>query len=106
MPLRILKWSGGIFLGVILLIGLVLVLFNWNWLRGPIMRAVTDKTGRELIINGDLKVMLGWPDVRVSTSGLTFANPDWAKEKQMVTVENLDAGVNVPQLFRKNVILS
>lgn len=105
MPLRFLKWSGGIFLALILLVGVVLALFDWNWLRGPIMRAVTEKTGRELVINGDLKVKLGWPAVRIRTSGLTFANPPWAKEKQMVTVESLEVSVEVPQLFKKNVIL-
>lgn len=104
--LRVLKWSGGVVLVVILLLGLVLALFDWNWLRGPIMRSVTEKTGRELVINGDLKVRLGWPALRIRTSGLTFANPPWAKEKQMVTVENLEVSVNVPQLFKRNVILN
>ena len=105
-PPRFLKWFGGIFLSLILLIAVVLALFDWNWVRGPIMRAASDKTGRELVIHGDLKVKLGWPTARVSTSGLTFANPPWAKEKQMITVENLQVSVDVPQLFRRNVILT
>lgn len=104
-PSRVLKWSGGVVLGLVLFVGIVLALFDWNWLRGPIMRAVTDKTGRELVIHGDLKVKLGWPALQVSTSGLTFANPAWAKAQQMVTVENLEFSVDVPQLFKRNVIL-
>lgn len=104
-PFRFLKWSGGVLFGLILFAGVVIALFDWNWLRGPITRAVADKTGRELAINGDVKVKLGWPTVRISTSGLTFANPGWAKEKQMVTVERLEVNLNVPQLFRRNVIL-
>ncbi len=104
-PSRVLKWSGGVVLGLVLFVGVVIALFDWNWLRGPIMRAVTDKTGRELVIHGDLKVKLGWPALHVSTSGLTFANPAWAKEQQMVTVESLEFSVDVPQLFKRNVIL-
>lgn len=103
---RLLKWSGGVLFALLLFIGVFIALFDWNWLRGPIMRAVTDKTGRELVIHGDLQVKLGWPIAHIRTSGLTFANPDWAKEAQMVTVKNLDVGVHVPELFRRNVILS
>lgn len=102
---RFLKWSGGVLFGLILFVGVAIALFDWNWLRGSIARAVADKTGRELVINGDLKVKLGWPRMRISTSGLTFANPGWAKEKQMVSVESLEISLNVPQLFKRNVIL-
>jgi len=52
--MRVLKWAGGIFLA--LLIALVLfVAFGLHTLKGPIARAVSHSTGRELRIDGNLK---------------------------------------------------
>ena len=47
--------------GVLLLLGLVVLvlLWDWNWLRGPIGRIVQAQTGREFEIAGDLDVDLG-----------------------------------------------
>jgi len=49
--------------GFILLLVVALVLFiafGLNTLRGPITRAVTNATGRELRIEGDLKPLWSW----------------------------------------------
>ena len=44
-------------LAALLVVGALL--FEWNWLRGPIERIVTWKTGRSFDIGGDLDVELG-----------------------------------------------
>ena len=47
--MRILKWAGELFL--VLFLALVLfVAFGLNTLRGPVTRAVSKATGRELVI--------------------------------------------------------
>ncbi len=66
---------------------------------------VMNKTGRELIINGDLKVKLGWPLVHVRAANVTFANPAWAKEKQMVDVQEVDIGLDFPSVFHREFIM-
>jgi len=48
---------------------------NWNWLRGPISRHGHDTTGRALLLQGDLKVHLGWPHTRIHAAGVAFSNP-------------------------------
>ena len=66
MSVRAKKWG----VGLVILLGLILILINWtNWnlLKGPISRTVKDKTGRQLIIGGDLIMHLGWPYTRIST---------------------------------------
>ncbi len=35
------------------------LLFDWNWFKGPLERAVSNATGREFRIDGDLDVDLG-----------------------------------------------
>lgn len=103
--LRIAKWAGLVLLGLIVLLALVLLVFDPNWLRGPIMRQTTEKTGRALVIEGDLGIDWGWPVTQLSAEGVRFANPEWAEAEQMFTAENIVVGVSLPQLIRRVVFL-
>ena len=104
--LRSLKWIAGAFLSIVVLAVLFVAIFGWNWLRGPIERMTTEKTGRVLAINGDLKVKLAWPLPGIHADAVTFANPGWAKEKQMVAADAVEITINFPQLLRNNVVFS
>lgn len=100
------KWIGGI---VLALLGMVLVLYNWsNWnvLRGPVSRIVENKTGRQLLIDGDLIMHLRWPNTRINTSHLRFANPQWAEAKDMIDVKNVALSLHLPSLLRGAVFLT
>jgi len=101
----IFKWIAGVVLAPLVLLVLLIALFDWNWLRGPIERKALEKTGRALAINGDLTVHWGWPVPHLRAGAVTFANPPWAKEKQMLSAEAVDIAVNLPQLFRRNLVL-
>ncbi len=102
---RVLKWTALSLFSLILIVALVIVFFDWNWLRGPIMRKATEATGRQLAIKGDLDVSLGWPLVHVRAADVTFTNPQWAKEPQMIAVKQLDFSLDIPNLIRKRVFL-
>lgn len=102
---RSLKWIAGGFLVPIVLAVLFIAIFGWNWMRGPIERMTLEKTGRVLVINGDIKVKFGWPLPRIHTGAVTFANPGWAKEKQMVAADAVEITINLPQLLRQNIVL-
>lgn len=102
---RRLKWTAGLLLAPVLLVILFIAIFGWNWLRAPIERMAFDKTGRELVIGGDLRVKFGWPLPRIRAGAVTFANPAWAKEKQMVAADAVDVALNLPQLLRGNIVL-
>lgn len=104
-PSRLLKWTAGLFLAPVLLVILFIAIFGWNWLRGPIERMTLDKTGRELAIGGDLELKLGWPLPRIHARAVTFANPPWAKEKQMVAVDAVEVAIDLPQLLLRNIVL-
>lgn len=101
---RLLQWTAALLLGPILLAVLVIALLGWNWLRGPIERMALDKTGRELVIGGDLQIKLGWPLARLHAASVTFANPPWATEKQMVAANAVGIALNLPQLLRQNIV--
>lgn len=102
---RPLAWTAGVLLLPVLLAALFIAIFGWNWLRGPIQNMTTEKTGRVLAINGELKVNLGWPLARIHGGSVTFANPAWAKEKQMVAADGVAIAISLPQLLLRNIVL-
>jgi len=106
MSRRILRWLGYILAAIAIIVVVLVIFFDWNWLRHPIERVVTEKTGRALVINGNLNVKLGWPVTRVQVTDITFANPAWAKQPLMFTIKRVDGGIRLPELFRRQFWLS
>src|SRR5665647_821012 len=102
---RSLKWTATVLLAPVLLGALFIALFGWNWLRAPVEQMTLDKTGRQLVIGGDIKLKFGWPRPHVHTGAVTFANPAWASEKQMISAEALDITIDLPQLFLRHIVL-
>lgn len=99
------KWIAGFFL---VLLAVLVVIYNWtNWniLRGPISRAVENKTGRQLVIEGDLVMHLRWPNTLINTGRIRFANPAWATAKDMVDVNEVALSLNLPALIRGAIVL-
>ncbi len=102
---RALTWIAAVVFAPILLAVLFVAIFGWNWLRGPIERMALDKTGRALVIQGDLQVKPGWPLPRIRAHTVTFANPAWATEPQMIAAEAVELTVDLPQLLARNLVL-
>jgi len=102
---RILWWSGGLIVVPVLLIVLFIAIFGWNWLRGPIERKTLETTGRELVISGDLGITFAWPLPRIRAGSVTFANPAWTIEKQMLAADMIEITIDLPQLLRRNIVL-
>jgi AsmA protein len=100
---RSLLWVGGGLLALVLLAALTIALVGWNWLRAPLERFAVQQTGRELVLRGDLTVDFGWPVARLHAASVSFANPAWAKEKQMVTAEGVAVSVDLPALLRREI---
>jgi len=77
--------AAGLVLGCALLIGL----FDWNWLKGPIESRVSAATGRALVIEGPVDGTWQWrpfgPRLRFET--VRFSNPDWAESKTLLTAD-------------------
>jgi AsmA protein len=101
---RVVVWTVAVLVTPLLLALLYITLFGWNWLRSPLERMAERQTGRVLVIQGDLTADIAWPTVRLHAAELRFANPAWAKEKQMVAAAGVAVTVDVPALFRRQVI--
>lgn len=100
-----LKFVGGLLLGLALPIAILVAVFDWNWLRGPLETVVLKKTGRQLVITGDLKVNLGWPLAHVDIAQVAFANPAWATQMQMLVADDAAFTLELPTLFSDHIFL-
>lgn len=97
------KWIGYGLLGlvglVVVAVGAVLLLFDWNDARGFVARHASSALNREVAIDGDLRVHLGNP-IRIHLEGLRVANADWAQDKTMAEIKVLDATLRPWPLLR------
>ncbi len=102
--LRWLRWIVGSLLASVVLAVLFVAGFGWNWLRAPIERVTLEKTGRVLLIGGEIEVELAWPLPRIRSGTVSFANPSWATERQMVSAAAATVSIDLPQLLQRNLV--
>jgi uncharacterized protein involved in outer membrane biogenesis len=103
------KWKRRVLIGlasilcfflVILAAAVVLVAtVDWNKAKPYVTTTVSKATGRQLTINGDLDVDLGWIST-LRASGIQLENAAWSKQPHMADVGVLDVQVDLRQLFR------
>lgn len=71
---------------------LLVLLFDWNWFRGPLERYVSNKTQRTFRIS-DLHVTLGLtPTIRMRD--VYFSNAPWSTEKPMAQIETAEFSIS------------
>jgi hypothetical protein len=115
-PLKIVGW---ILPGITAIVILFFLLFDWNMLRPYINRKVSETTGREFAIRGDLDVKFqrgldserGWrryvPRPYVSANDVTMSNPSWSTVgPQMAAVQRVEVGVRILPLLTKDVVIT
>lgn len=87
-----------------------LVIFDWNWLRGPIGRYASAQLQREVAITGDLRVHPWSFSPKAEAYGIRVGQPAWAKgvdpqAGQMAQVQRLAVQIKILPLLRGDVIL-
>ena len=100
----VLKWIG-MALGLLIVGLVVLVLvFDWNWIKGYVEREASKALGRTVVIEGDLDVKLSWsPLVRIDR--IRIANASWSPEPSMLTLQRLVFRLDLRELLRGRVVL-
>ncbi|KFA14673.1 membrane protein [Xanthomonas vasicola pv. musacearum NCPPB 4394] len=91
------RWWIGIGI-VAVLVAIFMLLFDWNWLRGPVERAVSAKTGREFHL-GHLDVDLG-RTITVRGERLSLGNASWSKRGAMAELNAAEIDVELWPLLR------
>lgn len=87
-----------------------LVIFDWNWLRGPLGRFASAQLQREVAITGDLRVHPWSFSPKAEAYGVRIGQPAWAKgvdpqAGQMARVQRIAVQIKILPLLRGDVIL-
>lgn len=91
----------------VLLVALVvlIVMFDWNWFKGPVEQAVQARTGRSFHIGGNLQVDLG-RTTTIKADDLRFGNAPWSRQKDMASAQRAEIEVQLlPLIFRRQAHL-
>ena len=78
---------------------LMLALFDWNMLRGPIGRWASDHYDREIVIAGDLDVRLFSMTPSLSVDRLRIGGPAWARDADTLDVGRIEGAVRLRRLL-------
>jgi AsmA protein len=99
-----LKWTLGVVLALLVALALFLT-FGLNTLRGPISRAVSEATGRELVIEGNVRTVWTWLHPRFRVEQVTFSNAQWAQEDFLFSADAVEAEVRLLPLLAGRVVV-
>ncbi|MGE5649358.1 MAG: AsmA family protein [Bacillota bacterium] len=114
---KILIWSGGGLLAILVIAVAVLLNFNWNSVKPWINSRVSEATGRAFDIRGDLSLTWhappgsqgGWRDwipwPRLNARDVVFGNPDWAAEPTMAQARQVTFSVSPLPLLRHRIVI-
>mgnify|MGYP003605767351 FL=1 len=94
-------------ISAVLLVALLvlIILFDWNWLKGPIEQAVQARTGRVFHIRGNLDVDLG-RTTTIKVDDLSFGNAPWSRQEDMASADRAEIEVQLwPLIFRRQAHL-
>ena len=83
---------------------LAVILINPNDYKGEIADTVRDKTGRELVFDGDLELSV-FPWIGVKTGGISLSNAAGFSEKNMFSLKSADVSLKLLPLISGKVEL-
>lgn len=93
-------------LGLLLVFVVTAVLFDWNWLRGPLVNYLAENSGREVRVE-DLHVTIGMalqPKVRLR--GVYVENAPWAAKRPFAVAGEMSFTFSVDSLWERRPIVS
>nr|MBA3811184.1 AsmA family protein [Caulobacteraceae bacterium] len=93
--------GGGLLLALIFLI----VLFQWNWLRGPLAGYLGGQLHRPVAIKGDLKVHPWSWSPWATLDDVTVGNPAWAGGGTMARLPRLKVQIRLPALLGGDLVM-
>jgi uncharacterized protein involved in outer membrane biogenesis len=95
--------AAGLFVFAVILL---LALFDWNWMRGPIGAAASARLGRTVVIAGDLDVHPWSLTPRADAHLVRVAQPDWVEVGgEMATISRLSVQLSLLPLFAGQTVL-
>ena len=98
-PGRTERLAGMISLSLVAGVIVFLLVFDWNWLRGPIGQWASARYERQIAVRGDLDVRLFSWTPSVVINDLKFGGPSWARDRDTADIARIEASVRLRPLF-------
>ncbi|HEY2337384.1 MAG TPA: AsmA family protein [Burkholderiales bacterium] len=101
--MRALKWIGWLFLAFVIVTATLVL--SIGQFKGPITRAISKATGRELVIDGDLRIVPSLIHPRFRAERVTFANAEWGQYDYMLQADAIEATVSLAGLLLGRLVV-
>jgi uncharacterized protein involved in outer membrane biogenesis len=101
----VLKWSGIALLALLAALVIALYFLDWNQMRGPLGRYLSQRAGREVRIDGNLSVKLFTWQPSVDAGGIYVGNPQWVGAPQAAKFHELRVELRLAPLILGQLIL-
>ncbi len=102
---RIIKWVTVSVMALVVSVIVIVLLIDWNALRGPAARMISAKTGHPTSIDGNLSVHLWSWNPTVTVEGLHMQEPQWAGNGRMLDVQKATVQFNLGRLLMGHLVL-
>ena len=100
---RLKRWQS-VVLGILAALVILLLVFDWNWFRGPLQNYISKRTEREFRIS-NLDVDLGW-NPTIKLKDVYFANAPWSKVGEpMARIGSLEFSISLRDLWDGKILV-
>lgn len=98
----VLKLVAVLVVAVVVAAGVMIATLDANQYKDLIIAKVREATGRDLVIDGNLEMVIGLtPSVQVK--GVRFGNPEWGSDPHMIAVEHFEAQIALFPALRGDI---
>jgi AsmA family protein len=101
-----LRWVGSIVALLLVAVAILVSVFQWNWLRGPVGDYASSQLQRRVVIQGDLTGHVWTWTPNLTARDVTVAQPGWAGKGQMATLPRLTLAIDLKALLGGKLVLS
>jgi uncharacterized protein involved in outer membrane biogenesis len=96
---RFFLWIVASLVTIMVAIAVFVMVFDWNWVRDPLARIVSDRAQRELAIAGTFQGEWSMTP-RLVAQDIRLKNTEWAKDPDMLAAERVEVVVDLWQLLK------
>ncbi len=89
----------GFFGFVVVGIGVLIAVWQWNWFKPVLETQLSRGTGQDIKINGDLHGHLGWITT-FEVAGIVATNPNWKgpeEDSRLATIDDVKISIDLKQ---------
>jgi len=83
-----------------------LYVFDWNRAREPLSTAASARSGRQVVIQGDLRPDWGWPITRFRAAGIAIDNIEGGSAPRMLELDRIELALDLRSLLKGVVELT